>query len=87
MSSTCFIFKQYIYHQIQILAIHVWGGLNKRGGGDPTDNLNINKRRGMGPNKSGEEVGLKNVLDQKWQATITLNKIRKANHSNFTITQ
>ena len=41
------------------------GGLNKKG--SPTNNLNINKRRG--PNKA-LGGGLENVLGQKWQPVI-----------------
>ena len=46
------------------------GGLNKREGRGPTDNLNINKRGGIQIKKRGGGEGLKNVLGQKWQPVI-----------------
>ena len=41
---------------------------NNEGGGDLTDNQNINERE-PGPNKKG--WGLKNLLSRKWQPVIT----------------
>ena len=44
---------------------------NNRGGGGPTNNLNINIRGVQIKGGGGGGAGLKNVLDQKGQPVIT----------------
>ena len=72
--------------QICFLQFQLIGGgsvLIKVGGNGRSDDLTINK----GGSKWTRGGGLKNFLGKKWQATITLKKIRKANQSSYTMIQ